>query len=336
MTALDIIQAIVFPGALFLMTYALYCNWISRKFAARLQNRVGPLHTGWKGSLQPFADFVKLLANEDITPAAANRTLFSVAPVVVFALPLAAAFLIPIQSLSGLWSYAPVASFEGDLIMVLFLMTIIILAVFLGGWGSASRFAAVGSERAALMMLAYEIPLGLVAIGPAIMAGSLSIFNIVNWQAVSVGNFLAAPSLAGLLLAFVMLVGAVIYVVCLLVELEMRPFDISEAETEIVHGWQVEFSGKRLALLNVGHDIKMVLAAALLTSLFLGGPAGPWPIPPLVWFILKTTVVVIVLSNLSVLFARFRIDQMLRGAWRYLVPLSVLQVMAVVALSGVI
>jgi NADH-quinone oxidoreductase subunit H len=336
MTALDIFQAIVFPGALFLMTYALYCNWISRKFAARLQNRVGPLHTGWKGSLQPFADFVKLLANEDITPAAANRTLFSVAPVVIFALPLAAAFLIPIQSLSGLWSYAPVASFEGDLIMVLFLMTIIILAVFLGGWGSASRFAAVGSERAALMMLAYEIPLGLVAIGPAIMAGSLSIFNIVNWQAVSVGNFLAAPSLAGLLLAFVMLVGAVIYVVCLLAELEMRPFDISEAETEIVHGWQVEFSGKRLALLNVGHDIKMVLAAALLTSLFLGGPAGPWPIPPLVWFILKTTVVVFVLSNLSVLFARFRIDQMLRGAWRYLVPLSVLQVMAVVALSGVI
>jgi len=331
-----IFQIVFFPGVLFVLGYALYCNWISRKFAARLQNRIGPLHTGWQGILQPLADFIKLLVKEDITPAAANRIIFTMAPIVVFALPLAALFLIPIQSIGNLWGYTPVASFEGDLIIVLFLLTLIILGVFLGGWSSANRFGAVGAERVALMMLAYEIPLTLVAVGPAIMAGSLSIKNIVDWQVSSVWGFLASPGLPGLALAFVMLVGAAVYIVCLLAELELRPFDIPEAETEIVGGWQVEYSGKKLALLTVGHDIKMVLAAALLTSLFLGGPAGPWPIPPIVWFVLKTTLCVFILSNLSVLFARFRIDQMLRGAWKYLVPLAVLQVMAVVALAGVI
>ncbi len=334
--AVTAIEVLIFPGILFLTSYALYCNWINRKFAARLQNRIGPLHTGWNGILQPFADVIKLLANEDITPASANKTLFLLTPIIIFALPLAALFVIPIQSLSNLWSYAPVAAFEGDLIVVLFLLTIMILFIFLGGWSSASRFGAVGAERAALMMIAYEIPLGLVAISPAIMAGSMSLNKIVEWEVSSFANFLAAPSLPGILLGVTLLIGAGIYVICLLAELEMRPFDISEAETEIVHGWQVEYSGKKLALLHLGHEFKLVLAAALLTSLFLGGPAGPWPIPPIVWFVAKTTVCVFILSNLSVLFARFRIDQMLSWAWKYLVPLAVLQVMAVIVLSGVI
>jgi len=115
----------------------------------------------------------------------------------------------------------------------------------------------------------------------------------------------------------------------------MRPFDMSEAETEIVHGWQVEYSGVKLALIRSGHDVKMVLAAGLLTSLYLGGPAGPI-LPPIFWFVIKTSICIIILSNLSALFARFRIDQMVQGAWKYLVPLAVLQIMAVVALSGVI
>ena len=138
------------------------------------------------------------------------------------------------------------------------------------------------------MMLSYEIPLALAAIGPAIMAQSLRILNIVNWEAGSWNRFLAAPGIFGIALGGVMLVGFAIYIICLLAELEMRPFDMSEAETEIVHGWQVEFSGKKLALLTLGHDVKIVLASALLTSLYLGGAAGPWPIPPIVWFVLKT------------------------------------------------
>ena len=329
----NLVEMLVFPGILFVMSYALYCNWINRKFAARLQNRVGPLHTGWNGILQPLADFIKLLAKEDITPAAADKTFFSLTPLVVFALPLASLLVIPIQSLFNLWSYAPVLSFEGDLAVVLFLMTMMILFIFLGGWSSSSIYAAVGSERVSLMMLAYEIPLSIVALGPAIIAGSLSINNIVNYQVAAFQNFLAAPSLNGLLLGITLLIGMGIFIVCILAELEMRPFDMSEAETEIVHGWQVEYSGKKLALLSAGHDLKLVLTSGLMTALFLGGPAGPF-LPPIVWFIIKTTACVFVLSNLSVLFARFRIDKMLDWAWKWLVPLAVLQVMAIVSMTG--
>jgi len=333
--AVTAIQVLLFPGLSFILSYTLYAEWLSRKTVARLQNRVGPLHTGWQGILQPLADFIKLLVKEDITPAAAQAKIFNYTPLIIFAIPLASTFLIPIQSITNLWGYEPVAAFEGDLIIVLFLMSINVLAVFLAGWSSGNLFGAVGATRVALMMLAYEIPLGLVAISPAIMARSLSIIKIVDWQATSVQSFLAAPTLPGVLLGLVMLIGFVIYAVCLLAELEMRPFDMSEAETEIVHGWQVEFSGVKLALLNSGHNIKMVLAAGLLTSLYLGGPTGP-VLPPVVWFIIKTSVCVMILSNLSALFARFRIDQMVDGSWKYLVPLAVLQVMATVALSGVI
>jgi NADH-quinone oxidoreductase subunit H len=331
----DIISIVVFPGVLFIIAYALYGNWLSRKTVARLQNRRGPMHTGPFGLLQPFADVVKLLAKEDITPGAANTAVFTTAPVAIFALALAAVFMIPIQSITNLYAYTPILSFEGDLIIVLLILSLIVLNVFLAGWSSSNAFGAVGATRVALATLAYEIPLVLVMLGPAILAGSLSIGNIVDWEVRSVQTFLTAPSLNGIGLAVVMLIGFGLCVFSLLAETEMRPFDMAEAETEIVHGWQVEYSGKKLALLTLARDVKIVLASALLTSLFLGGPAGPI-LPPIIWFFIKTTLCILVLSNLSALFARFRIDIMLRWAWEYLTPLAVLQVMAIVALSGVI
>lgn len=333
---LELFQLLVFPGFLFLIWYALLSDWVSRKFVARLQNRVGPLHTGWKGTLQPLADLIKLLAKEDITPSAADKLIFTATPVLIFALPLAALFLIPIQSVNNLWAFDSVVAFEGDLILVLFLLTIVILSVFLAGWSSSNRFGAVGASRAALSMLAYEIPLGLATVGPAIFAGSLSISSIVRWQVHAFTRFVSTPSILAIPVVFLMVVGFGIYTVCLLAELEMKPFDMPEAETEIVGGWQVEYSGKKLGLLWLGRNVKIVLGSALLTSLFLGGPAGPWPIPPVVWFLLKTVFCIFVLSNLSALFARYRIDQMLSWSWRYLIPLAVVQIMAVIALTGVI
>ncbi|MCW3990084.1 MAG: NADH-quinone oxidoreductase subunit H [Candidatus Bathyarchaeota archaeon] len=330
----SLIQVFIFPGFIFILSYAMFCEWVSRKFVARLQNRVGPLYTGWEGILQPLADSIKLLAKEDITPKAADKFVFALMPVAVFALPLTAIFLIPIQSLTNLWGYSPIVSFEGDLIIVLFLLSVIILSIFLAGWSSANRFGIIGATRAALQMLAYEIPLGIAMIGPAIFARSLSIGKIVEWQAQSMHNFLSAPNLMAIPVALLLAVGFIICTVCLLAELELRPFDSPEAETEIVHGWQVEYSGKKLGLLRLGHDVKLVLASALLTSLFLGGPIGPWPIPPVVWFLLKTAVCVLILSNASALFARLRIDQMLGGSWRYLAPLSILYIMAVQIIAG--
>ena len=186
----------------------------------------------------------------------------------------------------------------------------------MGGWSSTNRFSTLGGLRAAIQTLGFEVPLALAFIGPAILAQSLSISEIVRWQA---EHGLWAIALNPL--------GFCIAIVALLAELERIPFDIPEAETEIVAGWQTEYSGRKLALLRFTFDLKLILAAGLITALFLGGPTGPISIiPGVIWFLIKATIIVLIFSNLRALFARFRIDQMVSGSWKYLVPLAIFQI----------
>jgi NADH-quinone oxidoreductase subunit H len=167
-------------------------------------------------------------------------------------------------------------------------------------------------------MLGYEVPMAIVMVCPAIAAGTLNISGIVARQATSgIWFILSQP------------IGFVILLICLLAEVKRIPFDIPEAETEIVAGWLTEFSGRKLALMRLSIDMELVFAAALTTALYLGGPAGPAPVPPIIYFLIKTTVVVLILSNLRTLFARFRIDQMVHGSWKFLTPLAILQVILV-------
>lgn len=307
-----LIQILLFPGFLFLLALALFYEWVDRKFLARLQNRYGPLYTGPSGLLQPFADFIKLLSKEDITPKAADKFMFSCAPLFLLSFPLLALFLVPITGLTAL------VSFEGDLIFVMFLFTLIAITIFIAGWSSVNRFSTVGGVRAAFQMLGYEIPMTLVMVGPAIAARTLSISQIVGWQSHNAAWFMWLQPL-----------GFAIFVLCLLAELEFIPFDIPEAGTEIVAGWVTEFSGRKLALIRLGKDMELVLAASLITSLFLGGPNCSLPILAIVFFLLKTTLVVVLLTTLRALFARFRIDQMIAGAWKYLLPLAILQMVLI-------
>jgi len=307
----SLIRILVFPGFIFLFVLAFFYEWVDRKFFARLQNRYGPLHTGPHGILQPIADFFKLLSKEDLTPHASDKLMFILTPIFYFALPLTTLFIIPISSQTSL------IAFEGDLIFVIFTFTLIIISVFLAGWSSMNRFSTIGSIRAILQMLGYEIPMGLVTIGPAIAAGSLSISTIVEWQSLHFWLILLQP------------LGFAVFTICLLAELQFVPFDIPEAETEIVAGWRTEFSGRKLALLRLGKDLELVLASALITSLYLGGSQQFWLIPPIVIFLVKTTFAVMLLSLLRAVFARFRIDQMLSGMWKYLLPLATLQVILI-------
>ncbi len=307
----SLIRILVFPGVIFLFVLAFFYEWVDRKFFARLQNRYGPLHTGPHGILQPIADFFKLLSKEDLTPHASDKLMFILTPVFYFALPLTTLFIIPILSQTSL------IAFEGDLIFVIFTFTLIIISVFLAGWSSMNRFSTIGSIRAILQMLGYEIPMGLVIIGPAIAAGSLSISTIVEWQSLHFWLILLQP------------LGFAVFTICLLAELQFVPFDIPEAETEIVAGWRTEFSGRKLALLRLGKNLELVLASALITSLYLGGSQQFWLIPPIVIFLVKTTFAVMLLSLLRAVFARLRIDQMLSGMWKYLLPLATLQVILI-------
>jgi len=307
---MDIIGLLIFPGLAFLLALAWFYEWLDRRFFARLQNRYGPLYTGSHGLLQPLADFIKLLAKEDIEPTAVDKPLFRGVPILILALPLTALFLIPMSGVNAF------VHFEGDLIFTIFIMSLLAIMAFLGGWSSTNRFSTLGGLRAAMQTLGYEVPLAIVLIGPAIVARSLSITKIVEWQVVN-----------GIWMIALTPIGFGITILATLAELEKVPFDIPGAETEIVAGWQTEFSGRKLALMRLALDIELVLAAGLTTALFLGGPSGPIAlIPSVVWFLIKSTVVVLILSNLRALFARFKIDQMISGSWKYLVPLAILQI----------
>lgn len=309
-----ILEVFLFPGLFFLFSLAFFIEWLDRKLVAKFQNRYGPLHVGPKGILQPVADFIKLLSKEDITPDMADKVPLIAMPLLMLTLAITPLFLIPIAYSSAL------ISFEGDLIVVMFLMTLITLLLFAGAWVSTNRFSTIGGIRTGLQMFGYEIPLNIVMIGPAIGAGSLSISEIVKWQSEGIWFILTQP------------LGFAILSICLLAHLQMVPFDIPEAETEIVGGWLVEFSGKKLALIRLARNFKLILAASLMTALYMGGPSGLWQPSPLTYLI-KLVICVFILSNLRALFARFRIDQFLAGVWRYLTPLALLQISIVEVLA---
>ena len=302
-----LIQFLFFPGLFFLLFLAFFTEWLDRKIVAKFQNRYGPLHVGPKGILQPIADFIKLLSKEDITPSMADKVPFALVPVLLLAFTITPLFYIPIIGSDAL------VSFEGDLFIIMFLMSLISLLVFIGGWASTNRFGTVGSIRAGLQMFAYEIPMNLAIIGPAVSARSLSLSKIVEWQLCRFWNLFTQP------------IGFVILIICLMAHLQIVPFDIPEAESEIVGGWIVEFSGKKLALIRLAKDFEFVLASSLIVSLYLGGPYGPWYISPIV-YLAKFFLCVFILSNLRAAFARYRIDHLLVGAWKYLTPLALLQI----------
>ncbi len=313
----NLLQLIIFPGFLFIIGLAFTYEWLDRKFYARLQNRIGPLYTGRSGFLQPFADFVKLLAKEDIVPQAADSPMFSLMPILALTTMLVAATLLPITSNQG------ILSFNGDLIVAVALMTIFCIVVFLAGIFSTNSFSSIGAERAVSQLLGYEIPMTLAIAGVALNAGSIQLVDIVQAQA-STHWYIFGPQA----------LGFGIFIVAVQAELERIPFDIPEAEQEIVAGWLTEFTGRKLALFRLSRDIELLYVSGLAATLYLGGPSGPvipgyemvmYPI----YFIAKTVIVLFILSSIRTVFARIRIDQMLNFSWKYLVPLSLLQLLLV-------
>jgi NADH-quinone oxidoreductase subunit H len=308
---LEILQILVFPGVLFLIIIAFLYEWVDRKTYAKIQSRFGPSSAGPAGIFQPFADFLKLLSKEDIVPALCDKLLFTVTPIIYLTLPLTALFVIPIADSNG------IAAFEGDLVFVMFIFALMIITVFLGGWSSRNRYSTIGGVRAMLQMMSFEIPMALALSGPAIAAKSLSISTISLYQSNSLWLVILQP------------IGFVVLVICLMAELETAPFNIPESESEVVAGWRTEFSGRKLALIRLGKNLELVLASALIAALYLGGIQDIYVIPAAVVFIFKTLLVVLLISFLRAIFARLRLDQSIRGMWRYLLPLAILQIILV-------
>jgi NADH-quinone oxidoreductase subunit H len=308
--ALDLFHILVFPGLLFLSLFALWAEYVDRKLYARLQNRVGP---PW---YQPLADFIKLMAKEDIFPEAADQLMFRAAPVIALTATVVASLYIP------LWGQQALFSFTGDVIVVLYLLTIPTITFFLGGWYSRSVFSMLGAARAIMQLFAYEIPLFLSILAAALLAGSWSLSEISRFYH------------EHLALTLVNLLGLAVALVALLGKLERVPFDIPEAETEIVAGTFTEYSGSLLAAFRLTVSIEAIVGASLIAAVFLpfgldlGAEVG------FAAYLVKVLAVIAVLALLRTLFARLRIDQMINFCWKLGAPLAFLQVLAALAVKG--
>jgi NADH-quinone oxidoreductase subunit H len=313
-----ILRILIFPGFTFILILTLFCDWMERKIEARLQNRVGPMVAGPGGILQPLADFIKLLTKEDIEPRDVKRTVFQFAPLLSFTVMVFAICFLPIDGASVLST----TGFNGDLIVILSLSTIASFLLFLSGWASCNPYGTISSARVLTQFLGYDIPLFILALTPAFIAGTLSVFAITH-QAIP--YILLAPY------AFVL------YLIVMQAELEKDPFDVPDAESELVGGVTTEYTGAKLAFLHLTRDVQIVFGAALVVELFLGGPYGPvfFGLPAFwysLWFVLKLLAIVVVTEYITTLFARLRIDQVLSANWRILLPAAILSLMLTVAL----
>ena len=316
-----LLYLVIYPGLLFLFVYSTFCEWFDRKIYARLQNRMGPTHTGRFGLLQPIADFVKLLAKEDVVPEAADKRLFTVLPIIGLAIVSTAGLLLPV------WNFDLAApgftSFSGDIIVVLYLLSLPTLILFLAAWSSTNPFSTIGGARVLTMLFGYEVPLVLAVLSPAILADS--------WRLAEIAAFYQAKPL----LLLTNLLGFIVAVIAVQAKLERTPFDIPHAETEIVGGTFTEYSGKKLALFRLTFDIEMVVSSGLLAAVFLGGfPGGA--VVGFLHFVVKTLFVIFLLSLLRALTSRIRIDQVVSFAWKFLAPLAVLQLLVTILLKGLL
>jgi NADH-quinone oxidoreductase subunit H len=296
---------------------AMFMIWWERKVSAHIQVRFGPMRVGgWHGWAQSIADGVKLLLKEDIIPANADKVVFVLAPMVVFAAALAAYVTIP---------WAPGLIVRDLNIGILYMISISSLAVvgiIMAGWSSNNKYSVLGAMRSAAQAVSYEVPLVLSLLGPVMIAGTMSMGKLVEAQA------------GGKWFVFPQIVAFLVYFTCALAECNRLPFDIPEAESELVAGFHVEYSGMRFAIFFLAEYANMFTVTAIAAALFLGGWHGPWiPLPGLpqevahglfglFWFLVKCYFLIFIMMWLRWTLARLRVDQLMGLAWKVLLPVA--------------
>lgn len=291
---------------LFVSVNALFLVWAERKISARIQLRRGPLHVGPMGLLQTLADAIKLISKELIWPSEADRFVFWLAPLLAFAPVLSAFIVIP-------WGNSLIIrDLNIGYLFVFSLTNISFIGIFIAGWSSNSKYALLGSMRAVAQNISYEIPLILSTMIIVMMTGSLRLTDIVLMQ--EKGWFLFTQPTA--------FIAFIIFIISALAEANRAPFDIPEAESELVAGFHTEYSGMRFALFFLGEYTAIFVSSAIGACLFLGGWQGPL-LPGPVWLLIKIYFLVFVIMWIRWTFPRLRSDQLMSLAWKVLIPFGI-------------
>lgn len=302
---------------LFLLLMAAYLVWVERKFLARLQIRYGPNRAGIFGLLQPVADIVKMISKEDIVPDGADSLLFRLAPAVVATSAFLMFAVVPFGGNLTLWGNEiplVVTDLNIGLLFVFAMSSLGVYGVALGGWASNSKYAFLGGIRGAAQMISYELSLGLSLIPIVMMARSFSIVDIV--QAQERYPFILLQPVAFL-----------IFVISAMAESKRIPFDLPEAENELVAGFHTEYSGMRFGLFFLGEYVHIMVFGGIVAVLFLGGWRGPF-LPPFMWLLIKILLVALFMIWVRGTLPRLRYDQLMTLGWKVLIPVSLVNIIA--------
>jgi len=300
---------------IFLSLTVMVLTWIERKFLARIQQRMGPMRVGPHGILQPIADVIKLISKEDILPSWADKPIYWMAPIAIFVPAIAIWVTIPFSESLVL------QNLDLGLFYVAAISVLSVLGLVMAGWGSANKYSMLGGLRAVGQLISYEIPFIMAILGVAMLSQSLSLIDVVNDQA-NIANIIVQP------------LGFLIFLAAGLAELGRTPFDIHHAESEVVGGPFVEYSGAHWAIIQLSEYVNTFAIAALITIMFLGG--WSWPSMPfsgiahnflsLIWFLVKIYAVILLIFWIRGTYPRLRIDQLMSFGWKVLVPVSFINI----------
>ena len=311
-----------------------YLTLLERKVIAFIQVRLGPMRVGPHGLLQPIADGLKLMLKEDIVPSGADRAIFTMAPIITL-IPAFIVFAVipfgPSFELFGREVGFYITDLNIGVLYVLAVSSIGILGVILGGWASNSKYPLMGALRSAAQMVSYEVALGFSIIGVLLLAGSLSLIDIVE-----------AQREGGIWYVFLQPVGFLLFFICGIAETNRAPFDLPEAESELVAGFHTEYSGFRFSLFFLAEYASMIVISSMAVTLFWGGWLRPFPnvealafldwVPPFLWFGLKVLVFLYMYLWFRASWPRYRYDQLMSLGWRFLMPIAIANVMVTAVL----
>jgi NADH-quinone oxidoreductase subunit H len=305
---LDLLSMLLVFGVIvaFISIAALFLVWWERKVSAHMQVRFGPMRVGWHGWKQSFADAIKLIQKEDIVPLKVDKPVFVIAPLVVFVAALTVYVCIPFGR--GLI----VRDLNIGILYILAITTFTVIGLLMAGWGSNNKWSLLGGLRSAAQIISYEVPLTLSVLGVVLLSQSLSMVEIVESQVNFWDWYIVRQP-----------IGFLVYLTAAVAEVNRTPFDIPEAEQELVAGYNTEYSGMKFAMFFFAEFTNLVTISAVTTTLFLGGWHGPW-LPSWIWFLIKTFGVILVIMWFRWTYPRVRVDQLMGFAWKFLLPLAFL------------